>query len=73
MTSSQPGKTNMEIGEMADIKALEDQITKTKAILAESRDNLAQNPNDYSAQLLLMSVENHLADLLRQLESKKNA
>ncbi len=58
---------------MADIESLEKQINKTETILAESRDNLAQNPNDYSAQLLLMSVENHLADLLRQLESKKNA
>ncbi len=52
---------------MNHIDSLQEQIEKTKEILAESQQNFNKNPNDYSAQLLLMSVENHLTDLLKQL------
>ena len=54
---------------MDHITSLKEQIEKTKVILAESRDNLAKNPGSYSAQLLLMSTENYLADLLRELDA----
>lgn len=53
---------------MSKIDSLKQEIEKTMTILAESRENLAENPDSYSAQLLLMSTENHLADLLKQLD-----
>lgn len=59
---------------MHTIDSLLEQITKTEIVLAESRENFEKNPDDYSARLLLMAVENHLADLLRQrdiLQSQK--
>lgn len=49
------------------IDELKEQIEKTEQVLRESRENLQQNPGDYSARLLLMSIENHLADLLKEL------
>lgn len=56
---------------MRQAESLEEQIKKTTAILAESRENLENNPDSYSAQLLYMSTENHLADLLRKLDTEK--
>jgi hypothetical protein len=55
---------------MNDRESLHVQIEKAKAVLAESRENYGNNPDDYSAQLLLMSVENHLSDLLKQLDEE---
>lgn len=46
---------------------LKQQIEKAEIVLAESRENFAKNPEDYSARLLLMSMENHLADLIKKL------
>jgi hypothetical protein len=54
---------------MISIDLLKEQIKKTEIILAESRENLAKNPDSYSARLLLMSTENYLADLLKQLDT----
>ncbi|MFT5730089.1 MAG: hypothetical protein ACI8PB_004264 [Desulforhopalus sp.] len=54
---------------MSEIDAIKEQIAKTEAILAESRENVEKNPGEYSAQLLLMSTENHIADLLKQLDT----
>ncbi len=54
---------------MSDIDAIKEQIAKTETILAESRGNVEKNPGEYSAQLLLMSTENHIADLLKQLDT----
>ena len=54
---------------MNQIDSLKEQITKTEVVLAESRENFEKNPNSYSAQLLLLSTENYLADLLKQLET----
>lgn len=51
--------------------SLKEQITKAEVILAESRENFEKNPDDYSARLLLMSMENHLADLLKQLDMEE--
>lgn len=53
---------------MTDIDALKEQIDKTRIILEESRQNYEKNPDDYSAQLLLLSTENYLSDLLQQLD-----
>lgn len=53
---------------MKQIEAVKEEIEKTKVILAESRENYRQNPDNYSAQLLLLSTENHLSDLLRKLD-----
>lgn len=53
---------------MNNIDSLKEQIEKTKGILKESQDNFAKNPDSYSAQLLLMSTENYLADLLKELD-----
>lgn len=50
------------------IEALQEQIKKTEKILAESRDNYEKNPESYSARLLLLSTENYLGDLLRELD-----
>ena len=64
---------------MNDIDSLKEQIEKTEALLVESRENYEKNPGEYSARLLLMSTENYLADLLKQvdalrgsIESKRN-
>jgi hypothetical protein len=54
---------------MSEIESLREQIEKTKIVLAESQENFEKNPNSYSARLLLMSIDNHLADLLKQLET----
>lgn len=54
---------------MNQIDSLKEQIEKTMIILAESRENYEKNPKEYSAQLLLLSTENHLADLLKELDS----
>ena len=62
----------MEVCIMSEIDSLKEQIEKTETILAESRENYEKNLDQYSAKLLLMSIENHLADLLRQLDVLKN-
>lgn len=54
---------------MSEIETLREQIQKTEVVLAESRENFEKNPNSYSARLLLMSIDNHLVDLLKQLET----
>ncbi len=64
-----PAKFNPSMDVMMnDIDSLKEQIEKTEAILAESRENYRKNPGAYSARLLLMSTENYLADLLQQLD-----
>lgn len=57
---------------MNQIDELKEQIEQTKVIIAESKENLEKNPGEYSAQLLLMSTENHLVDLLKKLEILEN-
>jgi hypothetical protein len=54
-----------------EIASLKEQLAKAETILAESRENFEKNPNDYSARLLLVSIENHLADLLVELDKVK--
>jgi len=54
---------------VSPIKSIQEQISKAEVILQESRENFAKDPENYSARLLLMSVENHIADLLQQLDS----
>ena len=54
---------------MNEIDILKEQIDKTEVILSESRKYFNENPHEYSARLLLMSTENHLADLLKRLDS----
>ncbi len=56
---------------MDTIQKLEEEIAKTKEILEQSQENLKINPESYSAQLLLMSTENHLVDLLKKLDGEK--
>ena len=56
---------------MDTIDSLKEKIEKTEIVLAESRENFEKNPDSYSAKLLLMSTENYLADLLKQLDSLK--
>jgi hypothetical protein len=58
---------------MNTIESLKEQIEKTKTILAESQEYFDKNPEDYSAQLLLMSTENYLADLLRELDAAQES
>ncbi len=62
----------MDLLIMNEIDRLNEQIDKTEVILSESRKYFKENPNEYSARLLLMSTENHLADLLKKLESLQN-
>jgi hypothetical protein len=54
---------------MISIDPLKGQIKETEIILADSRENLPKNPDSYSARLLLMSTENYLFDLLKQLDT----
>jgi len=51
---------------LTELEKILEEIEKTELILKESRENYDKNPDNYSARLLLMSVENHLADLLRR-------
>ncbi len=53
---------------MKDVEKLKEQIAKTEKILAEAKENYDKNPEEYSAQLLLLSTENYLNDLLQQLD-----
>ncbi len=55
----------------SEIEAIQEQIRKTEVIVTESRVNLKENPDSYSAKLLLMSVETHLGDLLKKLDNVK--
>ncbi len=57
---------------MSEIDMLHEEIEKTKKVLAESKENFDKDPESYSAQLLLMSVENHLGDLLKKLASAES-
>ncbi len=54
---------------MNHVDSLKEQIEKTKGILEESQENFVKNPDSYSAQLLLMSTENYLTDLLKELDA----
>lgn len=54
---------------MNAIDSLREQIRKTEVVLAESREYFEKNPESYSAKLLLISTENHLSDLLKQLDA----
>lgn len=54
---------------MENIDSLKEQIAKAEIVLAESLENFNKNPDDYSARLLLISMENHMADLLKKLET----
>ncbi len=56
---------------MSEIEAIKEQIRKTEKIVTESRENLKENPDSYSAKLLLLSVETHLGDLLKKLDNAK--
>lgn len=56
---------------MSRIESLQQQIKKVKVILGESLENLEKNPDEYSAKLLVLSTENHLEDLYRQLDAEK--
>jgi hypothetical protein len=56
---------------MDTVDSLKEKIEKTEIVLAESRENFEKNPDSYSAKLLLMSTENYLVDLLKQLDSLK--
>ena len=53
---------------MSTLESLKEQIAKAEVVAAESREHFHNNPDDCSARLLLMSTENYLADLLKQLE-----
>ena len=56
---------------MGQLDSLNEQIKKAEAIRADSLENLKNNPDDYSAKLLMMSIENHLTDLFKQLDIEK--
>lgn len=58
---------------MNEIDSLKEQIAKTEKILVESRENYQKNPGEYSAQLLLLTTENHLSDLLKKLDALNQA
>ncbi|THB72152.1 MAG: hypothetical protein D6B25_17350 [Desulfobulbaceae bacterium] len=53
---------------MKSIDTLRKEIAKTEEVLRESIENLKINPDDYSAKLLVLSSENYLGDLLRELD-----
>ncbi|WP_176761113.1 hypothetical protein [Desulforhopalus singaporensis] len=53
---------------MGQSESISEQIEKAEKVREEAKQNFAQNPDDFSARLLLVSIENHLADLYRQLD-----
>lgn len=58
---------------MSKKESIKEQIKKAEKILTESRHNLDNNPEDYSAKLLVVSMENHLSDLYKQLETDRTS
>lgn len=56
---------------MDQLDSLKQQIEKAEVIRADSLENYKNNPDSYSAKLLLMSIENHLTDLFKQLDAVK--
>jgi hypothetical protein len=60
--------TITKVENMDHIDTLKKRIEETQVILRESQENFAENPESYSARLLLMSTENYLADLLKELD-----
>ena len=56
---------------MNRIDSLKREIEKTEGILAESLEYYDKNPENFAAKLLLMSTENHLGDLLKQLYAEE--
>ncbi len=57
---------------MSEIDRIKKELEEADKILVESRKNLEENPNEYSAKLLVMSTENHIADLIKKLDSLKS-
>lgn len=55
---------------MSQIDSLRQQIEQAEVIRADSLENYKKNPESYSAKLLLMSIENHLTDLHKQLDAE---
>lgn len=53
---------------MSSREDIEKEIAEARKILEESQNNLAEKPDDYSAQLLVLSMENHLGDLIKKLD-----
>lgn len=53
---------------MNRVDQLRKEIEKAESVLAESQENYKNNPENYSARLLLMSTENYLSDLIRELD-----
>lgn len=53
---------------MNQIATLKTEIDRAKPILDQALENLRQNPDDYSARLLALSMENYLSDLLHKLD-----
>lgn len=53
---------------MKTIAELEEQLEKARVILGDAQENYQKNPEDYSAQLLLLSTENYISDLMQQLD-----
>jgi len=54
---------------MSELAELKEKTREAEKVLAESLENLKKNPDDYSAKLIVMSMENHLCDLLKQLDA----
>ncbi len=57
---------------MSEIDRIKKELEEAEKILVESRKNLEENPGEYSAKLLVMSTENHIADLIKKLDSLKS-
>lgn len=53
---------------MDQIATIKAEIDRARNILDQAKDNYQQKPDDYSAQLLLLSMENYLSDLLQKLD-----
>lgn len=53
---------------MNQVGILQQEIHKAEALLVEARENYEKNPDDYSGNLLLLSVQNHLVDLYKKLD-----
>jgi hypothetical protein len=52
---------------MSEVEEIIEEIKRTEVILKESQENYEKDPS-YSSQLLLMSTENYLSDLLKKLD-----
>lgn len=56
---------------MNQIESIKKQIEEAEGVRAEAQENLESKSGDFSAKLLLSSIENYLMDLHHRLDKEQ--